>query len=201
MEVKDIIKKIRKSWKIVAYTTFLAMVVGIFLNFLPPKYIASGSLFVKRSIDQSENFFTYEGYYAQQSAVGFTDSVVAIIKSPDVLKALIEKMNIPLNNINYMKMVRSISTKKTGTQVILLTVKDGSYEKSQETWSQLNEILIAKLEDINVNGDNKLSVKTISPEPMVRQTYRNPLVFGLTGLIFGLSLGLILISIKEYLKR
>lgn len=200
MEIKDIFKNLNKHRKILVYTTFLGLIAGLAISTLPTKYTSLGSLFVGRSAEESENYFTYEGYYAQQSALGFTDSVIAIIRSPDLIKLLLENTDTPVNASNYRKISKSISIKKTGPQIISVGLKGDSYEKSKTMWLELNNILIDKIENINRDTDVNLSVSTVSEEPLVRESYRNVFVFSLVGLIFGAFFGMFLTSLKEYLR-
>lgn len=200
MEIRDIFTNIKKNQKILIYSAFLGLIAGLLASVLPPRYISSGSLFVGRSVEESKNYFTYEGYYAQQSALGFTDSAIAVIRSPDLIKLLLEKTNTPQNTANYRKISKSISIKKTGPQIILVGLKSDSSEKSKSMWLELNNILIDKINNVNQNADDKLSINTLSEEPLIRESYRNIFVFSFMGLIFGAFLGLFLISLKEYFR-
>jgi len=88
---KKIIKTIEKNRLLLITATFIGLVLGIIFYFLPSKYISSGSFYVSKKTDKSLDFFTYEGYYAQQSAITYADSVITLAKSVDIKKDVLEK--------------------------------------------------------------------------------------------------------------
>lgn len=201
MELKKIIKTIEKNRLLLITATFIGLVLGIIFYFLPSKYISSGSFYVSKKTDKSLDFFTYEGYYAQQSAITYTDSVITLAKSVDIKKDVLEKMNRPINEKNLRELNKSIKIKKAGPQIISLEIKGRTYELAEETWTKFSESLIKKSEEMNENSDEKLVVNTVSEKPLTRKAYRSPWAFGATGVLAGLALGILVMCGKEYFKN
>ena len=114
MELKKITKTIEKNKFFLITASFIGLILGIIFYFLPSKYISSGSFYVSKKTDNSLEFFTYEGYYAQQSAITYADSVVNLAKSVDIKKDVLEKMNQPINEKNLRELNKSIKIKKAG---------------------------------------------------------------------------------------
>jgi capsular polysaccharide biosynthesis protein len=201
MELREIIIKIKKQKLILIFASLVGFLMGLIIYYLPQKFISSGALYVSRKINSSADFFTYEGYYAQQTALNYTNSVLALIESKDIQKELLEKMGEPVNEKNLRELKRDIKVKRTGPQVILVEIKNETPEKSKETWKNLSDIVISKSEELNKEIDNNLKIFTISKEPSIEETYKNLLLFSFAGLIIGGALGLIIISFKEYSKK
>lgn len=178
----------------------VGLLAGILFHFLPSNYIASGSFYITRKEDNSESFFTYEGYYSQQTATTYTNSVVALAESVDVKKQVLEKVDLPIDDQNIRKINKSMSVKKTGPQIINITFKDKDLKKVKTIWQSISDILIETSKEINLNGDGKLTVVKISEEPFIKEGYKTLWMTGVAGIIFGCSLGLLIVSLKEYFK-
>jgi len=200
MELREIFKKIRKNKKILIVCVLVGLLTGILFHFLPSNYIASGSFYITRKEDNSESFFTYEGYYSQQTATTYTNSVVALAESVDVKKQVLEKVDLPINDQNIRKINKSMSVKKTGPQIIDITFKDKDLNKVKTIWQSISDILIETSKEINLNGDGKLIVVKISEEPFIKEGYKPLWMTSVAGIIFGFSLGMLIISLKEYFK-
>ena len=201
MELKQITKTIEKNRFLLITATFIGLILGIIFYFLPSKYISSGSFYISKKTDNSLEFFTYEGYYAQQSAITYADSVVTLAKSVDIKKDVLEKMSQPINEKNLRELNKSIKIKKAGPQIISLEIKGRTYELAEETWTKFSESLIKKSDEMNKNSDEKLVVNTVSEKPLTRKAYRSPWAFGATGVLAGLALGILVMCGKEYFKN
>ena len=200
MELRDILKKIRKNRGLLAIFISMGLIAGVLFYLLPSNYIASGSFYVTRKEDNSESFFTYEGYYSQQTATTYTNSVVALAESVDVKKQVLNKLDIPVNTQNIRKINKSVSVKKTGPQIVNITLKDKDLDKAKTLWEGVSEILIDTSKEINLEGDGKLSVVKISEEPFIKETYKPLWITSGAGILFGFSLGMLIIGLKEYFK-
>ena len=200
MEIREIIKKIRKNRVLLAISSFLGLLAGFVFFILPPTYTASGSLYVTRKAEDSGTFFTYEGYYSQQSAITYTNSVVALAESSDVKKQVLESLEMPLDTTNLRKLNNSIIIKKTGSQVININVKNKDSNKAQKLWEELSKSIIETSKNINEESNDNLSVVKVSDKPLIRESYKPLFLLGMGGLLLGFSIGLLIISLKEYFR-
>lgn len=200
MEIKEIIKKLRKYRGQIIFSIILGAILGVGIYFLPPKYISSGSFYIKRSISGEKNYFTYEGYYGQQTALSYTNSVIALAESLDIKRLVLEKLKIDANEESLRKLSRMIKVKKTGPQIISITVKANSYSTSENIWNKLSEALLNTTYEINKDGDSNLMVVKVSDRPVVKQSYRSMLLFGFCGSLLSFTFYSFFICFKEYLK-
>ncbi|HNU76543.1 MAG TPA: Wzz/FepE/Etk N-terminal domain-containing protein [bacterium] len=201
MEFREIFKKIRKNRQVLALCALIGLITGVLIHFLPSNYTASGSFYITRKEDNSESFFTYEGYYSQQTASTYTNSVVALAESEDVKKQVLNKLDLPEDGYNIRKISKSMSVKKTGPQIINIAFKDKDLNKSKTIWETIADTLIDTSKEINRDGDGKLAVVKISEEPFIKQFYKPLLITSVAGILVGFSLGIFIISLKEYFKH
>jgi capsular polysaccharide biosynthesis protein len=200
MEIKEITKKLAKYRSQIIIFIILGAVLGVGIYFLPPKYISSGSFYIKRSISGEKNYFTYEGYYGQQTALSYTNSVIALAESLDIKRLVLDKLKIEVNEESLRKLSRMIRVKKTGSQIILITVKADSYATSENIWNKLSESLLSTTYEINKDGDPNLMVEKVSDRPVVKEGYRSILLFGIGGSLISFTIFSFYICFKEYLK-
>jgi capsular polysaccharide biosynthesis protein len=200
MEIKEIVKKLAKFKVQIVISIILGALLGVATYFLPPKYISSGSFYIKRSISGEKNYFTYEGYYGQQTALSYTNSVTALAESLDIKRLVLDKLNIDVNEESLRKLSRMIKIKKTGPQIILITVKADSYTTSENIWNKLSESLLTTTYEINKDGDPNLMVEKVSERPVVKEGYRSIILFGFAGSLISFTIFSFYICFKEYLK-
>lgn len=201
MELADIIKILRKKRKKIVFIVIVGFLLGVIFSFYPKKFISSGSIYVKRLTNINREYFTYEGYYAQQTAQAYTNSVVALLESPDMKKKLLQLMGIPENERNLRMIGHEISIKKTGPQIILVSVKDKNYDTSVGVWDKTVNSLIEISNNINKGGDENLGISLVSERPSTKESYRSLLLFGVVGSLVSFIFSLSLICIKEYISE
>lgn len=194
-------KKLIKHRTNLILSLIIGALLGIIFYFLPSKYVASGSFFVNRKIDTKSGFFTYEGYYGQQTALSYTNSILSLMESVDIKKMVLESNKIPLNSKNMNMLNRIISVRKTGPQVVFLTVKGRTYEEAKRLWNSVSNITIAAAYEINTNGDENLSISPVSPQPLVGLPYKSIYLYGIVGTLISFSLASCFICLKEYFKN
>ena len=155
---------------------------------LPQSFKSSGLLFVTREPDvSSTSYFTYEGYYSQQTAQQYTDSVLGILKSLP-FKASVTSVN---NNVIVQKL---------GPQLLSVTVSDGDAVVSKRLWKALSDQAVKTVTEINKNGDSKITLQLLNNDPLTEIVAVKPWLASM-GVFFGLlALGLGLWSTWRYLK-
>lgn len=205
MEASEIIKLLlkHKIYLLSCGVLGLAFSLGIYL--LPPKYVSSGTLLVTHAVEPSAgkklDFFSYEGYYAQQTALSYTGTVVAMLDSVDIRYKALSKIGVAKSDENLKKYSKFIKVTKVGPQVVSLKVKTPAADVSRQLWLALTSELISTSETLNSSGDPDLKVVLASSELTTGPEYRPLPTHLIAGAILGLMFGSFLISAKEYLKN
>jgi capsular polysaccharide biosynthesis protein len=191
MELKKIIEFFVKNIKFIGISTIFAGIVGVGAYFLiPKKHIATGSLFIRRSIyPYSENHFTYEGYYGQQAAMFYANSIIGLIESDDVRAQALKKLDVPVNETTLRKYDRKIKTVKSGPQLVELVIKENSMEEAEKLWAAIADSSIETMNGISLKNDPFVGILKVSEKPILIQTYRSiPICFAVgAGLGFVIS--------------
>lgn len=198
MELKRLIKAISKNKKTLIKYGIAGLVLGIAAYFWPAKYITTGSFYVKRGVDTSIDFFTYEGYYAQQAALAYTNTVIALFDSVDIQSKALAETGIPVNEKTLQKAARNTRVKKSGPQIVTLTVKGKTENESIVLWAALAKETTQAITRINSDGDPRISISEVAEKPVTKKEYKSLAINIPAGILAGLVLGLAVISLKEY---
>ena len=201
MELKEIIKILNKKRREIGLFIICGGLLGLAMSFLPGKFKTEISYFVGRAADKpSTEFFTYEGYYAQQTAQSYTNTAIALLESQDLKRFVLSELGFPVTDINIRKLSRNYRVSKNGPQVITLSVTDYDYAKSLNTFTAISSKFLETGEKISSGTDENISVTSLSNEPVLRQEQRPFINYLLGGLLTGLAVSLLKIALKEYLR-
>lgn len=183
--------------------TLACGIVGVVLYYvIPPKYLASGTLYVERAVENGGGrYFTYEGYYNQQTAVSYTNTVLGLLDSDDIKTLALRKLGIQINEQSLRKFNSQIKTTKTGNQLITLSVKGATPQKAESAFNALSQVTISTSDRISQTSDPYLHLTLITDQPVVRETFRNVWVNLAIGVLSGFLLAVLYLSFSTYLKE
>ena len=201
MELKDLLKKFKKYKTLLLVFTVMGISIGFVLGYFTEKYSATGSFYIGRKIDPNQSrFFTYEGYYGQQTALSYAKTAVELVSSPDVKKQTLEKLNIEVTDTTLREFGNLIRIKKVGPQLITVTVKGSTEEKAAKMWVLLADSFLETAEILNLQTDPELKIIKVSPLPIVKHSYLPLVSLPIAGGLIFLTIRMLLSSLKEYLK-
>lgn len=203
MELKDlyILLKAKLHLVLISGIIFGLFGIGVYY-FFPQSFIASGSFFVTRMVeDSSGNYFAYEGYYAQQTAFSHSDTVLGLFSSVNVRKNALEGLGIIVNETSLRKFNRSIRVKKEAPQIITLNVKGKSISEAGSGWVAFSKAVLNAHEILNQKGDPKLSLSMVENLPVVHKTYRSLYINLIAGILFGVFILITYLVFEEYIKK
>ncbi|OGC46514.1 hypothetical protein A2V49_00495 [candidate division WWE3 bacterium RBG_19FT_COMBO_34_6] len=201
MELNSMILFLKKYRIKILLVGILSAIVGIALFFLlPVKYYSSGSIFVKREIyPYATDHFTYEGYYGQQAAMSYTNSVIGLIKSEDITARSLIQIGEVVNEKNLRKYMQKIKAVKTGPQVITIITKGNTLSDAQSLWGAVSTSIISTMQKINSQNDPYVGLIKVSDEPITKESFKNIYVSTTVGFLLGCLLAMVIFSIKNYL--
>lgn len=199
MELSDFIKQIKNNWQTLVITAFFGTVLGVAAYYIIPQYyLASGSFYINRKIDTTNGqYFGYEGYYSQQTALSYTSTVMGLFESTDVKAQALKSLFIEVNDRSLRNIKRNLSVKKPAPQVIFVTFKSTSADYAQKMYQALADATITTAQKLNESGDRFLQIEQISKPPVIDDQFRNVFVNSQIGLGLGLVLGLVIISLRK----
>ncbi len=168
---------------------------------IPEKYIGSGLFFITREAEISDEFYTYSGYYNQQTALSHTRTVRGIMETEEFQAMLLRELGIEVNRKSLRKFRKNYRVKETGPQLIKVEIKSNETAKLTETWSVLNSVLLELAEILVEDGDPNISTIPLQEVPLVREVPETLYVFSSVGALVTLGLGTLYLGVKEYLKE
>ncbi len=198
-----LVRLIKKSAVSVIVVTFVFGVAGIALYyFVPQKFSAAGTFYVERSVENGAGrFFTYEGYYNQQTAIAYSNTVLGLLESDDVRTLALKKLGIDITEQSLRRFNRQIKTTKTANQLITLSVTATNPKKAESAFKALAQSTVDTSDKLSQTSDPFLHVALVNNQPVVQETFRNVWVNLSIGMLLGFLLSVLFLSFKSYLKE
>jgi len=201
VELRNLINKTKKVVGVwLVFCLVVAGFVGLTASRQAPHFEAGGIVFVGRTAEKAtSNFFTYDGFYAQQTAERYTDSVLGIIKSDPLIQAALNKLDLPSQFDAVANLRRNLLVQKVGPQVLSVKVTAPTSSEASNVWQALAEETSVRVASLNETGDTSLFVKPLSV-PIVETIYPKSLIFGLATFFGLLVIGILFKAVLIYLR-
>jgi capsular polysaccharide biosynthesis protein len=203
VELKKLLIIYKNNIKQLILFIILGLTLGTISFYVPKSYYTTGSLYVTSKVDpDNTSYFNYDGYYAQQTALNYTNTVLATLESKPIIATALYKIDINVNDQVLKKYKRNIIVIKESPQVIKFTVKGKTPEESKKLWNNLVDFTVEDLNRINIqNGDNNLSINKIGNTIFTSQYYYPIYMHIILGILIFTFLDLVYLTSREYLKE
>lgn len=203
MELKNIIKIVKRYGKFVVLTSLLFGVAAFVISVnLPPTYSASVVIYVRGQVAApSKDFFTYEGFYSQQTAKEFTDTVAGLAKSQDIIKKALESLGKSSEVKNIKDIQGALSVRKTAPQLVQLTINNADGEEATKAVTALGSAISERVSELNKEGGVLISMQPLDSAPIVEEQKPSVALNILIVALIGLLLSVVVVFIKEYLRE
>ena len=215
MELKEIVGLLRKKWKVLVVSTLICAVIAVVVTYLlPVRYCSKVDVYVKRGDTQeSENYYTYDGYYATQASVQYTDTVTGLFQSIQILRNVADKVQADEQYVQGekepemlaadVKFLESIASKivveDIAPQVISVEFVHKDKTKSKLWLSYLSAEVIDEVKRLNKTGDSKFEV-TAFDTPIIKEVAPSYVINVIVGLMSGALVGGMIMFMKHYFE-
>jgi len=160
------------------------------------------SLYVKGQREApSQDFFTYAGFYSQQTAKEFTDTVIGLSKSGDIARKTLEIMERSSDTESIREINAALSVRKTAPQLVTLTIVKVDAEEAGKIVSALVRAVSEQVIELNEESGIQVKVASVGSTPIVEEQKPSVILNTLVVSLVGLTLSFVVISVKEYLKE
>ena len=175
----------------------------IYVRMTPLKYQGTVHIYIQRQTEQStDSYFNYDGFYALQTSREYTDTVLGLVKSLDVLKRGREISEyVPQDNQELNRLASQIKAVKKAPQLIEISLSDPDRQKASEVVLALAQATQDRIRLLNQAGDRAFSIDLVDPEVLVLEKRPPALYLGVLGLGLGLATGVFLAVIIEYFRH
>lgn len=202
MELKNLFIKLKYNYLLIGVFVIVGSIIGVIVYFvLPQKYLASGSFYVSRTTQQNVgDFFTYEGYYGQQTAQAYTATVIGLLESLDIKSKALSALGIPINEYTLRKYGKLISVKKSAPQLVTLNVKGNTAKQASDLWEAVSKNTLDTTYKLNLTSDPNLKISTLAEKPVIKETFWNIYANSFIGAGLGFLTGVGALYLFSYLK-
>lgn len=202
MELKELTQFIKQNLKAMSAISMVSMILGIAVYLvIPARFIASGSLFISRQVETSpDKYFSYEGYYSQQTAQSYAGTFIALLESTDVKSKALELTGKSADATTLQKLSKIMQVKKDGPQLVNLTVTNWDKDETEKTWKALANSALEFSINLNKNSDPFLHVSIVDNAPIVRTEYKNIFINIVVGYGIGMLLSGVILALRKYLQ-
>jgi len=205
VELRELEQLLKQNINKILLITFMGGLVGVIAYFvIPIKYLASGSFYISRHVDDNgEKYFEYEGYYGQQTAQAYTSNFIGMLDSIDVKSTALNTLAIKPTEESLRKISRDTKVKKVSPQIISLVVTGNSSEEAKLKWNSIANAALAQANELNQKGDASIVISKLNnfPDPITKTEFRKIYVNALIGIGLGFIAALIIFTYKRYYEH
>ena len=109
----------------------ISLAAGLAATRLPPSFEATQSIFVRREIQSpSESFYSYDGYYSQQAAERFTDTVVGFLKNKETVRKAAKNSGFGASTEEASRLASALRIKRVAPQLVTVSFSAGRKERA-----------------------------------------------------------------------
>jgi len=202
VELREAFEFLRKYRRVILFFSFVVS-LGVLLVSLwfPTSYDATLTLYIKRAAQlSSTEFYNFDGYYSQQAAERYTDTVVGLLEDRGTVREVVDLVGLPTDQRSLKKILRLISVKKTAPQLIELRVRRSSSEEAQRLVGTLARVVAEKVQTLNETGDQALSLDLLSAESLIEERRPLPVLNTVVGFLSGFLLSILVSALWEYFQ-
>lgn len=198
-ELGDYSQAIRKLLPIALPLAVVGVVAGVGYSMTQPRaFEASATLYIHRvGPSAPTTVYDYDGYYSQQAAQQYTDTVVGLLKTNDLAN---QADRIASTSADPNQLLASINVKKIAPQLIALSVTRPTSEEAKTELVALAQAANERSLTLNDRSGRTYQVEMVAAQPIVAEASTSVALDALIGLLGGGAIGLALALSLEYLK-
>lgn len=202
MELKHYLKILQTHWKtIVASAVALAVIVGVVSAYWPTRYKSELTVYVQRvPEDPPAGDYTYDGYYAQQAAEAYTDTVEGFLQSREIIRQALQASNLPTDAHQIRRVEKRLHVDKVAPQLIDVALTMETQAEASSLVKAIAQATSQRAKALNQQENEAVVIELVSAEPlesMVKAWVGLNVVVGLVG---GLILSTGGVLLKGYLE-
>ena len=201
MELKIYVTILYKHIRTLLLIPLLGGVLGFLVaTQLPSQYHALATVYVQKIPEAPvSGEYTCDGYYAQQAAEAYTDTIVGLFESQTVMQRAIflDPEVTGSRTIRYLK--RAVDIQKVAPQLVEIEVVDADQQYAHMATISLFQAVEEKVLSVQDDTLSGMHINLVNSEPLI--TLKEPMIalFSIVGLMVGLFVSVSYILLREYL--
>lgn len=179
----------------------LSFLVFVVIEKTGPTYEVHYSYLVSiKERDRTEDY-RFDGYYAINSTDLFASTLAAWSQTPEIIVKAHNEAGMELPNRNPAQLTKTVTTNKTGPQIIQVTIKhknQNSAEKLAQGHKKAVEQNIAKYHQ---EGNPDIRFSVVATEPWTGQTSLSVSTITIGVFVFSILIGMNAVFLLESMKN
>lgn len=192
IDLSNFFAALKKNIKLLIILPLLFLVIGLLISFflIQPRYAATSQVLVSQNETNNE-------IMAQQvqSNIQLVKTYSEIIKSPRILDKVSKELNGKYSEKELFNMLTV--NNQAESQIMNITIESKSKKDASKIANTVSKVFSKDASKI-MNIDN---VSTLSKAENAKKVAPKPIINGLVGLLLGLIVALIIITMKELLDK
>lgn len=198
-ELSEYGQAFRKILPVAVPLALVGLVAGGAYSLSQPKaWEASTTLYVYRTTATKTDVYDFDGYYAQQAAQQYTDTVVGLLKTPDLANRAAQIASVATTPD---EILAGIKVRKAAPQLVSLSVTKPTADEAKVELVALAKAASERAEAQTDQFGRSYKVEMVTGQPLVNEASNNLLLNSLIGLLGGGLVGFILSLALQYLHR
>jgi uncharacterized protein involved in exopolysaccharide biosynthesis len=202
MELKKIFETLRKNWKIITSFMMVVFVLIIGASLLnPKKYEVNFSLLISQTKTQETKEFKYDTYYALEAKDKIGDWLIAFLKSPESVSAILASANFDNSDFKVYDFRNFFKPYKASSQSVgaIFYLKDST--KTSEIANSLVRIANRELNKTYAPSAQDVQFEIKATNPLVSAKENKVILTALIGLVFSFGLAIVYMLFRQYLTK
>ncbi len=202
MELQYYLKILSRYWKwIFGIASLFALVAGIVSYYWPVQYRSQLTLYVQRIPEEPKlGDYSYDGYYAQQTAEAYTDTVEGLLEARDIIRQALEAAQMPVSAGQIRFVANHLKVEKVAPQLVSVSLTTRSQQDSTKLVSAIAQVLQEKIKTLNRQGNGGVVISLVDVRPLesVVSTWLG--LNMLVAFLGGIAIATVGVSLREYLR-
>lgn len=152
---------------ILAAAAAVAVVVGIASVYWPTRYKSELTVYVQRvPEDPPAGDYTYDGFYAQQAAEAYTDTVEGFLQSRDIIRQALAASNLSTDTNMVRAVEKRLEVEKVAPQLINVSLTMETQNKATALIKEIAAVTKERAKTLNQQENEAMVIDLVNPDPL-----------------------------------
>jgi hypothetical protein len=185
----------KKNALFLSIITIVGISAGLAITrILPASYDVSLAINIERKVENTGQFYTYDGYYAIQATELFGKSVASWFVTPDFVEDVLrnaDKSN--LDKLSVKDFRRMFTPEQVSANLVEVRFGVDSVDLGNTLTDSISSSIVSYMQSSDIK-DYNIFVGT----PVIRQLNYNPILFSLGGAFLAIAIGISIAAIRQH---
>lgn len=203
MELRAFLVLLQKNMIAIILISVITGALALLMSLrLQPTYHAVLSVYVQKIPEQpAGGDFTFDGFYAQQAAESYTDTVVGLFESPAIHVRALQFADQDTEPSTVEQVKQQTRIRKVAPRLIDLEVRSYEQEEARVLAKSLFKAVSNRLDELTSedSANLKMKINAVNDEPLISLAEPRVVLYTIIGVLVGMFGATTTFLLKEYL--